>query len=1427
MSTTIDQRVVEMRFDNKQFEQNMSTTMSSLDKFKQSLNLTGATKGLEEVASASKRCDMSGISNAVETVRMRFSALEIMAITTLTNITNSAVNAGKRILSALTIDPVRAGFSEYELKMGSIQTMMAATGESLETVNGYLNELNEYSDKTIYSFSDMTQNIGKFTNAGVNLEDSVTAIKGIANVAAVSGANSNEASRAMYNFSQALSSGYVKLIDWKSIELANMGTVEFKQQLLDAAAAAGTLTKTGDGMYKTVDGKLVSATKNFNDSLQDQWMTSEVLINTLKQYTDESTEIGKKATKAATEVKTLSQLFDTLKESAQSGWAQSWEIIVGDFEEAKQLMTELSDIFGGLIGKQAESRNELLENWKTLGGRTALLDSVRNALEAIGSIAKPIGEAFREIFPPMTAERLLALTEGLKSFTESLKLSDGTADKLKRTFKGIFAILGIVKQAFSAVFEAVGSLMGGVGELGGGILDITAGFGDWLVKLHDFIESSGIFNRILSGVVAVVGAALKCLKTFVGFINKKVTAPGLEVMGSVLDKIKDKLSILGDVASVMKDGIISAFDATGSFLEQCTLFKVLDIVWKAIKTIASGIAKAFGALTKGLINIFSGADFNEAIDILTSLFTGGIVIKVIQFLKGIMGPLEDVKDFFGDFLGGITGVLEDVQGRLKAGTLKTIATAIAILAASLLVLSFIDAEGLARATGAITALFVELSIALAVINGMTKQKGLFAATSALKGIATAMLILSVAMKILSTMSVEDMLVAFAGIAGGLTALVIAINLLPEKKVKSAASSMKKMATALLILSLALKIMGSMSWSQMAVGLTTMSISLAALVGALHLLPKDTGVKTLGLISFATAMVILAGALKIMGTMSWEEMAISLVTLGGALAIMSGALHLMKGAIGGALAMFIVAPALLLLAASLKILSTMSLAEMGIGLVALGGSLLLLAAGLNLMTSAIPGALALMVASAALAVLAPVILLLGTVSWQTVAQGLLTIAGAFLVIGVAGLVLSPIVPAILALAGAMALIGIGTLAAGAGLILFGTGLTALAVGFTALVGSLGAVVSGIIAIVSSVITGILKGIGDGIVAFCKVITDGAPAIGEAAKVLIVSMCDAIVESVPSIIEAISVLLSALLDFIVDFVPELVVAGIKLIVGLLKGIAANIGSVISAAVDVVLAFIKGVASQIPKIIQAGIDLMLDFITGMADGIRKNTRKVLDAVNDLMSSVFEAIGMAIGNVPVLGKQIIQGLIKGIKSSAGDLLDSIVGVVKKAWNGVLDFLGIASPSKLAAEAGRFVDEGFAVGLKTYAKTVGKSAIGVGETAMNSLKEAVGNISDIIDIDDQPSIRPVLDLSAVEQGARDLGRMFSDKSNIGVISNLGAINSAMTHKSQNGESGATNNSNNVTNNTYIIDGVTYDDGSNVANAVEEIVHAATVERRM
>lgn len=407
MSKVIDQRVVEMRFDNSHFEKNTKQTMSTLDKLKAKLNLSGAAKGLDEINNSANKVNMKGLSGALDSVTSRFTALEVMGVTALANITNSAVNAGIRIAKALTIDPVTTGFSEYELKMDSIKTIMASTGESLETVNKYLEDLNKYSDQTIYRFSDMTQNIGKFTNNGVKLEDAVYAIKGISNQAALAGASTNQAAQAMYNLSQALSAGYVKLIDWKSVENAQMSTVTFKQQLLETAAALGTVKEASDGTFTTLEGNMVSSTKNFNETLQDQWLTSEVLIETLKEYADSTTEIGKKAFAAAQDVTKLSQVFDIAKEVAQSGWARTWEIIFGDLEKAKATFSRLSKFITNIQTAIMDYRNGILE--KALGfnpfssllekldtsGITKMTDKVEGAIGTVERFQKVVSSVWR------------------------------------------------------------------------------------------------------------------------------------------------------------------------------------------------------------------------------------------------------------------------------------------------------------------------------------------------------------------------------------------------------------------------------------------------------------------------------------------------------------------------------------------------------------------------------------------------------------------------------------------------------------------------------------------------------------------------------------------------------------------------------------------------------------------------------------------------------------------------------------------------------------------------------------------------------------------------------------------------------------------------------------------------------------------------
>jgi hypothetical protein len=1345
MSKTIDERVVEMRFDNKQFESNVQTSLSTIEKLKKSLDMDGATKGLESIDSAAKKVDMSGLGSAVETVKTRFSALEIMAVTALANITNSVVNTGKQMLRSLTIEPISQGFEEYELKMGSIQTIMMSTGASLEEVNKYLQELNTYSDKTIYSFQDMTSNIGKFTNAGVGLEDAVMAIQGVSNVAAVSGANANEASRAMYNFAQALSAGYVKLIDWKSIENANMATVEFKTQLLESAVACGTLTKTADGMYKTVKGNVIDATHGFNDSLQDQWMTTEALVGTLRNYADETTEIGAKAFAAAQDVKTFTQLIDTLKEAVGSGWANTWEILFGDFEEAKELWTGLSQVIGGFIDAQADARNEMLQGWKDLGGRTKLIEALKNAFEGVQSVIKPIYEAFREIFPPTTAKQLYDITENLRKFTANLKLSDTASANLKSTFKGLFAILDIVKQAFSAIFTAIKPLFGGFGALGDGILGFTGGIGDAIVAFDEFIKTSGAFQKVGEGIATVIQTIMTALSTLKNKIKEKFESANFELFHSLLERIHERMTQVGEAAGEMKSGVIVAFEVIGEALANCQFVQLLSAVWNAVKTIGSGIVKILGELGSSLAKNLGEANFSGIIDLLNGISFGAIAVGITKFVGTFQKAIEDIGSFKESFIGildSVRGCFEAYQTQLQAGTLLKIASAIAILTASLIALSLVDSEKLNVALGAITVLFAELLASMAVFNKISGQAtGVMKSVTAMLGIATAVLILASALKKIADLDAKQLTTGLISVAG-LTAMMVAA----AKAMSSNSKTIIKGATQMVIFAAAIKILASvceqlakLDWNQLAKGLVGVGVllaevslflrtakfsgksittatgivilsaaikvlasackdfgemkwedigkglaSIAVLLAEVTAFTKLTGnakhvISTgVALIAIGVAMKIFASAVKDFSGMQWDEIARGLIAMAGALAAVTIAVNFMpKNMIGIGTGLIAVSAALLILANALNQMGSMSWEEIAKGLITLGGAMAILAIGLNAMTGTLAGSAALLVAASALLVLTPVLAILGAMSWSSIVKGLVTLAGAFAILGVAGAVLTPLVPSILALSGSLALIGVAVVGIGAGLALAGAGLSALAVGLTALAAAGTAGATAIVASLTVIITGvaalipaIVAKIGEAIVEFCKVIADNAGAIGGAVKAVVLMLVDVLVECVPAIADGALKLIAGVLEALVEYTPSIVDSIFQFLIAVLEGVAKNLPSLIQAAVDVLMAFFSGIVDALKGIdtetlLQgiAGIGLLaaimaaLSAVAALVPGAMLGVLG-MGAVIAELALVLAAVG-ALAQIPGLNWLINEGgnLLQGIGTAIGKFVGGIVG--------------------------------------------------------------------------------------------------------------------------------------------------------------------------
>ena len=604
MSKTIDERVVSMRFDNKQFEQNVQTSLSTLDKLKQKLNLTGAAKGLEEVNSAARKCDMNPLSNAVETVRVKFSAMEVMAITALQNITNSALAAGKNIISALTIDPVKSGFQEYETQINAVQTILANTsskGTTLEQVNKALDELNHYADMTIYNFTEMTRNIGTFTAAGVDLDTSVAAIKGIANLAAVSGSTSQQASTAMYQLSQALAAGTVKLQDWNSVVNAGMGGQVFQDSLKETARVHGI----------AID-QMIEDEGSFRETLSKGWLTSDILTETLSKFTGDLNEkqlktmgyteeqiksiikMGQTANDAATKVKTFTQLFDTLKEAAQSGWTQSWEIIIGDFEKAKERLTELSDIFSGIIGRSADSRNAVLE-----GAFSSKWDVLVNKLNTAGIETETFQNKVKELAKSHNVD-LDAMIEKEGSFEKALKkaFNDGTLNKsiLKDALK---SLVGDLTGATKSTEEMAGQM-----EKYGEIVDkvIRGDFGSGEARIKALTEAGYDYATVQNLVNEKLGSSVRHMSSLTEEQLKNADS-----LASLSDEQLKNKGYTEEQITALRDLQREANTAGSSIDELINDFEKpsgAELVWGSVLNVIHSVVDSLGAVKKAWNDTF-------------------------------------------------------------------------------------------------------------------------------------------------------------------------------------------------------------------------------------------------------------------------------------------------------------------------------------------------------------------------------------------------------------------------------------------------------------------------------------------------------------------------------------------------------------------------------------------------------------------------------------------------------------------------------------------------------------------------------------------------------------------------------------------------------------------------------------------------------
>lgn len=1355
--SSIDERVVQMRFENQQFERGAKESLSTLDKLKNALSFGKASKNLEELQNQSNRFSLGGIGDALSTVTVSFSNFEIMGLRVLNNIADTAYRTGTRLIKSLSVDNIAAGWKKFEDKTTSVATLISQ-GYDMSTVDEQLNRLNWFTDETSYNFTDMVSNISKFTATGKGLEESVNAMEGIATWASLSGQNAGTASRAMYQLSQAMGAGVMRREDYRSIQNMSMDTQEFRQAALDAGVALGTLKKNADGTYQSIVkgvGKVESFNINqfANHLTEDAWFTSDVMMEVFGKYGsavdqlyeyaekhgvtaseaikalgDNVDAFGLKAFKSAQEARTFTDVLDSVKDAVSTGWMTTFELIFGNYEEAKELWTDLANELYDVFAEGGNARNEMLGEWKELGGRTKLVEAFWNAWNGVMNIISMVKESFREIFPATTAEQLLNITESVRDLTNRFehlfKLPDHYEDALKKglidenemskieatkkriddlskTLRGVFAILDIVKQGFMAFAQLGVRLVKSLFPVGDSILDITGSFGEWAEGLRDSIIEGNYFGKMvetLGPIVDKVGTVIVWvidkLKDAFSSI-KNFFKPFNETVAESADTVEQKWSPITSVVDFVK----KAFERLGE------VFKGLQPILKAV---GDALGKAWDNIHETIMGLLNGFDMSKGMDIANTGIFGILLLGLNNFIRKAKEAIpggDIVQSALGTLKDSIKGIADAIkslapQAKEDAPSLMELAIAIGIVAGSLFLISQVDTKKLITSVGAIGLLLYALedvmerlsklnsNSAVSESNGggvFGKIFGMFSSkyssSSSIMKTAGSMIFIAGAVGILAGAAAKLAKIPWTSLVKGLggvaallamvTAVAYAMSNMEGKLVKGA-GGLILVAVAIRVLTSSVAKLAEMDVDKMTNGL----IGVGALLLELGLFSKFAGSINLrtgvAIIAIAASLLIIAKAVKAFGNMDTvQELPQGLSAIAAILAgfVVFSQTVKSDGIMKAAVAMLIMSASLMIIGKAIKSLGSLDEESITRGSGGLAGALLGIALAATVLAS-IKGtgkaSVSILLISGALLILAGAFKVMASIPVNSLLKVLLGFAGALVVIGVAAAILSPLTLSILGLSAA--LLGIS-----AGILLAGMGLTALSAGIMALGASL--LVAG-----------------------------------------------------PMLVNGIATTILAVLNACWVLIPKFIEVGLSIILNLMIGIYNKLPEIGTMAVLIVLKFLLTISQLLPLIIMVGIQMIVSFINGMALAIRDNSESIMMAVANLMSSivylVLTGVQMIAEQIPIIGGWVSDG-IQGIKDSIDDTFseEEMAAITERGMSGAAKGME-AAEADAAAAAGGYGDasvEGFMEKLPDFVGAAGD----MGTAGADELLSYLGDYND------------------------------------------------------------------------------------------------------
>lgn len=1288
MSKTIDQKVVEMRFDNAQFEENVSTSMSTLEKLKQSLNFDGAAKSFENIEQAANNVSFDKIASGVEALENRFSTMGIVGMRVIGNMTDAMIGFAKKGINFVTESIVQGG-KKRAMNLENAHFQLQGLLKDEAAVQAIMKNVNDSVDGTAYSLDAAAKVASQYAATGMRAGDKMfSALRAVAGVAAMTNSEYEETGEI---FTTVAGNG--RLMGEQLNQLASRG--------LNAAATLATYLNKSESEVREMVSKGKISFETFAAAMDDAFGEHAKKAN--ETFTGAMSNV-----KAA--LARIGALFISPLIEQNGAFVKLFNTLRVKINDIKTAIIPIADSVTKTVMNMANKLSDFIAKIDV----KMLIESLKNSFEGLMSIINPIKEAFIEIFPPITAQQLNKIIERIRDLTAKFKLNDKQSAKLKSTFKGLFSVIKLGVSVVTKIVSAVATLVGKLFGFSGTVLDITGSLGDFVSRIATSISKTNLFGKSVDKITGFLGKAIDKTKEFTEAITNKIKLP------NYFDKFVNVIKKIGEVISKVAKKVSSAASGIGKAIWDIFLNGGLD---NLVGLVNGGIFTSFLLDLKG--------------------FTEGLK-KFNKEAKKEAKKSGGIKDSIIDVLNSVKESLEDWQKSIKAGTILKIAIAVAVLAAALLIISKVPVEKLGTSLGAVTALFGETLGALALfekING--NYNGAYEAVAIILAMSVSLLILASAVKKLSDLGLEGLAEGVIGVSALMYALVGAAKLMSKggKDISKGAYQLVIMAVALKIMASVCKDLSKLSLEDLGKGVSSIAVILleftgfaalmqlidteelmrsafsliligvameifadacakfgniewvdlgkagAAIAGILLIasgfgkLSKYSGdIKnsSIALILIGVAMEIFADVCAKFGQIEWEQLVKAGVAIAGILKFVTDFNSISKESgddiIKSAISLAIIGVALEILQNALGKMGNISWEEYGKQMAVLGGSLIILSNALDVMKDSIKGAAALIIASVALTILAGVLAILGNMSWGSIIKGLVAIAGALAILGIAGSLLEPVIPAILAISKAVALFGLGCLAAGAGVVILSAGLTALA-------GALVAAATGIISALTIIVVGVLEiipsiieVITDTIVAICEVITRSASAIGKALKTLILVLVDVIVECVPAIALGALKLILGVLESLAKYTPQIIDLLFKFLIGILEGVAKNLPQLIQAAVDVFMAFFSGVVEALKKIDKetlikgiAAVGILAALMTALAATALLAPAAMIGvfamgAIVTELAFVLATLG-GLAQIPGLEWFISQGgnLLQKIGTAIGQFIGGLIGGISK----------------------------------------------------------------------------------------------------------------------------------------------------------------------